>query len=125
MAIWVLVTNLIGLISAYMFFGHSKGSAISVIGSICWLSNILQAIVLFVYAQVWLFSDDVQSCSALVHNPEIVSYTYQLATAHAQVALAYLKIMVVVVALLFHKCCVSELEKNANSETAKAGYGTF
>ena len=56
LTLWVLITNLIGLVSAaFIIFYPNKGTTVSVIGSIIWIVNILDSIVLFFYAQANLF----------------------------------------------------------------------
>ena len=59
---WVLYTNLIALVSFLCFYYGEKGMGISVIGSIAFALNLLQMIVLFIYAQVKVFNSNIGSC---------------------------------------------------------------
>ena len=104
---WVLYTNVIGLISASMFFYLNKGTTSSVIGSIVWLTNNLQGIVLFFYAQVCVFSGKITDCSsAIFDDGKVGSFKYQEIAVYAHVMLVYLKIFVIICAIFFARCCV-------------------
>ena len=61
---WMLYSNVVGLTSLAMFIHGFKGTPISIIGSIAWILNFLQGIVLFFYAQATVFSSDVLSCAS-------------------------------------------------------------
>ena len=59
---WIMITNIVALASGLMFYKFEKGDTISVIGSLLFLVNFLQVIVLFFYTQVKIFDTDVREC---------------------------------------------------------------
>ena len=99
---------MIGLISAIMFFYTEKGGTISVIGMFLWLLNVLQGIVLFFVAQSRFTSTEVLDCNTVVMEGggKAKAFIYQQAAVLLHLFFDYLKIIVVVIAVLYSMCCI-------------------
>ena len=113
---WVFVTNFIGLVSAIMFFYNDKGSTISVIGSLVWLLNILQGLVLFIVAQVRLWSSEIQACGKAIEglSEDTSAYKWQQTAVFVHILLCYLQLMIVSLASIFAITCIKGTAKLPN-----------
>merc|ERR1712046_293541 len=69
---WCAITNVIALVAGIVFYYGEKGGTISVLGSITFLFNFFNMLVLFISAQVFIFSDKVSECDALI-SPDVNS----------------------------------------------------
>ena len=59
---WILYTNLIALLSFLGFYHGEKGQTVSILGSLFFIFNFLQMLVLFIFTQVKIFSSDIREC---------------------------------------------------------------
>ena len=75
--LWTLITNLLGLFGGAGFYYCEKGETVSVLGGLIYFFNFISMIVLFIYGQIKLFSDDIGHCSALVKSGKEYSFPAQ------------------------------------------------
>ena len=78
----------------------------SVFASFIWLLNLLQSLVLFFFAQVRVFDSETRECATAVEDKN-TSFYWQDKVVLAHIAVNYAKILVLILALLFFKCCFS------------------
>ena len=99
---------MIGLISAIMFFYTEKGGTISVIGMFIWLLNILQGIVLFFVAQSRFSSTEIVDCNTVIMEGggKAKAFSAQQIVILFHLFIDYLRIIVVVIAVLYAMCCI-------------------
>ena len=102
---WILYTNIVALFSAIAFFYTSKGSTVSVLGSLFWIINFLQTIVLFIYAQVKIFDSDIRECKSNAAESNS-SFVWQFNSSLAYIIVQYVKLAIIVAAILYFRCCV-------------------
>ena len=62
----MLATNLIALVGGASFYHCEKGECLSVLGSLLYLLNFISMLVLFVYAQLLVFGQELRDCNALL-----------------------------------------------------------
>ena len=102
---WVLYTNLLALISAISFFYFRKGGVVSVLGSIFLILNFIQMIVLFIYAQVKVFDNDIKNCQSNAVDKNS-AFVWQYWTIIAYIIIQYTKLLIVISAVIFLTCCL-------------------
>ena len=78
----------------------------SVLASFVWLLNLLQSLVLFFFAQVRVFDSETRECASAVVEKNS-SFYWQDKVVLAHIALNYAKLLVLILAVLFFKCCFS------------------
>ena len=97
--------------SATMFLYTDKGSTISVFGMLTWLLNFLQGLVLFFFAQVRLWSSDMAKCNQISKDSgETTTFKWQHGAVFAHIILDYLKLLIILSAILFIRCCLKDAQ---------------
>ena len=102
---WVLYTNVLALLSAYSFFYFAKGSTVSVAGSLVWMLNFLQTIVLFFYVQAKVFNSDVRACQSYASESNS-AFPRQITANLTYIIIQYIKIAILLVAFFYFRCCL-------------------
>ena len=91
--------------SAVAFYYGTKGGTISVIGMLLFIFNFLQMLGLFIYVQVKVFDSEIRECRDATADKNS-SFARQVDACLAYIIVQYLKLFILVSAVIFGTCCL-------------------
>ena len=94
LAMWTMFTALIAVASLLSFVRFSKGSTLSVTGQFAYGINLVQMLVLFVWAQFLIFTSDNWDCEAA---SELSSFKIQYKVLMIWIFVQYFKLLMLLV----------------------------